>query len=84
LVERAGDRLIVMPGCGINLKNLARVVEETGAEEFHVAAPAAQPSLMSYRNDSVFMGTALRSEEYMRYVTPADAVRQFSSSLASR
>jgi hypothetical protein len=34
---------------------------------------------MTFQNDEVFMGTALRSEEYMRYVTPAESVRQFRS-----
>ena len=81
LIERAAGRLTIMPGCGITLKNIHRVIEETGATEFHVAAPAAQASSMSFRNDVVFMGTALRSEEYMRYVTPVDAVRQFAATV---
>lgn len=81
LVERAGDRIIIMPGCGITLKNVNRVMKETGAKEFHVAAPAPQPSAMTFRNESVFMGTALRSEEYMRYVTPAESVRQLASAV---
>ncbi len=79
LIERAGDRIIIMPGCGITSKNVNRVIEETGAKEIHVAAPAPQPSRMAYRNDAVFMGTALRSEEYMRYVTPAGAVSELVS-----
>ena len=74
LIERAGDRIIIMPGCGITLKNVDRVIAETGAKEIHVAAPAPQASLMTHRNDEVFMGTALRSEEYARYVTPAQNV----------
>ncbi|MFT4638673.1 MAG: copper homeostasis protein [Verrucomicrobiales bacterium] len=79
LIEHATGRIIIMPGCGITLKNVQRVIAETGANEIHVAAPAAQPSLMTFQNDEVFMGTALRSEEYMRYVTPAESVRQFRS-----
>ncbi len=81
LVDRAGDRLIVMPGCGITMKNLARVIAETNAREVHVAAPAAQPSQMTFRNERVFMGTALRSEEYLRQVTPTAAVSAFSQAL---
>ena len=83
LIERAAGRIIIMPGCGITLKNVERVLAETGANEIHVAAPAPQPSLMTYRNEEVFMGTALRSEEYMRFVTPAEAVRQFRSKARS-
>ena len=81
LIQKAGDRIVIMPGCGITLKNVKRVIAETGAKEIHVAAPAAQPSLMQHRNDAVFMGTALRSEEYIRYVTPAGTVRQFRESI---
>lgn len=81
LVERAGNRIVIMPGCGITLRNMAKIVAETGAKEIHVAAPAPQESLMSHRNEDVFMGTALRSEEYRRYVTPAQTVRQFRTLL---
>lgn len=81
LIAKAEDRIVIMPGCGITLKNVHRVVSETGAQEIHVAAPAPQPSLMHHRNEAVFMGTALRSEEYMRYVTPVAAVQSFRQRL---
>ena len=81
LIERAAGSIAIMPGCGITLKNLQRVIAETGAKEIHVAAPALQPSQMVFRNEDVFMGTALKSEEYVRQVTPAAAVRQFRESL---
>ena len=81
LVEKAGDRIIIMPGCGITLKNMDKIIQGTRAKEIHVAAPAPQPSLMKHVNHDVFMGTALRSEEYMRYVTPASGVRRFVDGL---
>lgn len=84
LIEHAAGRVIIMPGCGITLKNVHRILEATGASEIHVAAPAPQASRMAFRNEAVFMGTALRSEEYMRYVTPVAAVRDFSRLLHDR
>jgi len=81
LVDRAGGRIVIMPGGGIRLKNVKRVIAETGAAEIHVAAPGPQPSPMTFRNTSVFMGSALRSEEYTRYVTPAEAVRQLAATM---
>lgn len=35
LVERAGERLIIMPGAGVNAQNARRILSETGAHEIH-------------------------------------------------
>jgi len=35
LVERAGDRVSIMPGGGINLSTVERIVRETGVHEVH-------------------------------------------------
>ncbi|MEM7582205.1 MAG: copper homeostasis protein CutC [Acidobacteriota bacterium] len=76
LVTRAGDRLTVMPGCGITARNLRRILAETGAREIHVVATDSAESSMEYRNQRVFMGTELRSPEYHRTVTSAAGVRE--------
>jgi copper homeostasis protein len=63
LVKRAGDRIIIMPGCGIRADNIARIEAETGAKEFHTSARSIVYSRMKHRNESVPMGSlALRSE----------------------
>ncbi|XP_016840860.1 uncharacterized protein LOC100680302 [Nasonia vitripennis] len=38
LVERAGDRLVIMPGAGITAENIACVCRGTKAKEFHGSA----------------------------------------------
>jgi copper homeostasis protein len=35
LIQKAGDRIIILPGGGINPGNLLQIVEQTGAREFH-------------------------------------------------
>jgi copper homeostasis protein len=35
LIAAAGNRIIIVPGAGISTSNVARVVKETGASEFH-------------------------------------------------
>lgn len=77
LVERAADRLIVMPGCGITPRNLRRVLDTTGAREAHVVGVDSADSSMRFRNPRVFMGTALHAPEYQRTVTTAERVRPF-------
>ena len=79
LVEQAGDRIIVMPGCGITERNLAKVVAETKAREIHVAAWADIESPMTYRNPRCFMGGELRPPEFARTVTDAARVRAFAA-----
>jgi len=35
LVAAAGDRIIIVPGSGINASNILRVAQESRAREFH-------------------------------------------------
>lgn len=75
LVERAGDRIIIMAGGGVNARNLARVVARSGVSEVHVAPKADLESAMEFRNPNVSMGAAFRPPEYSLRVIDADAVR---------
>jgi copper homeostasis protein len=77
LVDRAGDRIIVMPGCGITPRNVERIVRACRAKELHVTGNDMLASPMEYRNERVYMGTELRSPEYYRTVTTADRIRAF-------
>jgi copper homeostasis protein len=75
LISRAAGRIVVMPGGDITPRNAARIAADTGAEEFHFAAFASEPSGMAWRNEAVFMGGALRPPEYDRAATTAEAIR---------
>ena len=48
MVSRAGGRIAVMPGAGIDAGNLAALREATGAREFHASAKRALPSAMRH------------------------------------
>lgn len=37
-VENGGKHLIIMPGCGVNPENAARILQATGATEIHASA----------------------------------------------
>ncbi len=77
LVRRAGDDLVVMPGCGITPRNLSRVLAETKVREVHVVGVETAESPMRFRNPRCFMGTALYTPEYSQQVTSAEKVRAF-------
>ncbi|GAA2431939.1 copper homeostasis protein CutC [Actinomadura vinacea] len=74
LVRRAGERIAVMPGGGITERNVARVVEATGAREIHFAALSEEASPAVHRNPHPFMGGELRRPEYQRLVTTTGGI----------
>ena len=57
LVEKAGDRIIIMPGCGVKESNIAEIARLSGAKEFHFSARESVESGMIFRNPEVAMGT---------------------------
>ncbi|MCB1490111.1 MAG: copper homeostasis protein CutC, partial [Bauldia sp.] len=73
LVRVADNRIIVMPG-GINERTAARVIEFTGAREYHFAALTPTASGMQFRRHDVFMGGELRPPEYDRLDTHVQPV----------
>lgn len=48
LVEQAGERIVVMPGAGIDAGNIVRLWQRTGARQFHASAKRALPSAMRH------------------------------------
>jgi copper homeostasis protein len=53
LVKAAGDRIIIMPGAGIRSSNIGKLMEESGAREYHgsVRRPTANP--MTHDNPNI-------------------------------
>lgn len=64
LVEQAGDRIIVMPGAGINERNFAYLKEQIKAKEYHLSLPSPTESKMTYRPGHIYMGGLLRQREF--------------------
>ena len=76
LVERAGDRIIIMPGSGVNADNILHLARETGAIEFHLSARETIESGMLYRNPNLKMGgTSIVINEFEELVTSSEKVR---------
>ena len=77
LVEKAGDRIIIMPGCGVRENNIARIEAETGAKEFHTSARSVVYSQMAYRMEEVPMGCSAVTSEFETVQTDRKKVEQF-------
>jgi len=54
LVKHAGDRIIIMPGSGVNADNIQQL-KETGAHEFHMSGSVNRDSASIYYNDKVLL-----------------------------
>jgi copper homeostasis protein len=50
MINYAQNRIIILPGCGINVTNLESILRETGAKEFHASARVRKTSKMIYKN----------------------------------
>ncbi len=77
LVQKAGSRIIIMPGGGITERNIRKILEQSGAREVHVAAPVTVEGRMKYRNTQCFMGGELRPPEFTLSVTDPRRIQAF-------
>jgi copper homeostasis protein len=53
LVQQAGERIIIMPGAGVKSSNLEKLMQESGAKEFHSSARKAAPNPVTFINSEV-------------------------------
>ena len=72
LVKEAKGRIIIMPGCGVNERNIAEIARLSGANEFHFSAREPVESGMIFRNPEVAMGT--EDDPYGTVITTARRV----------
>lgn len=62
LVKMAGDRIIIMPGSGINEMNIISLYQKTKTFEFHASLRSPVKSKMQFRNEKPTMGSSHESE----------------------
>lgn len=71
LIEKAGSRIKIMPGSGVNEQTVKEIVSRTGAKEIHFSATSEQVSPMTFRNEAIAaMGEQGSSEFMLRTVDP--------------
>lgn len=72
LIEKAGDRIKIMPGSGVNEQTVKEIVSRTGAREIHFSATSERVSPMVFRNEAIAaMGEQGSSEFLLRTVDPS-------------
>ena len=81
LIKQSNGRITIMPGGGINEKNIAQLRKTSGAHEFHLSARKIKPSNMQYRNEFVVM-SGEELDEYSYDVLDAGLFRKVRENAA--
>ncbi len=76
LVVRAEERIIVMPGSGINSTNILEIIRKTEAKEYHVSERQNQSSKMDFKRKQIFMGGLPQIPEYEKRVIDVAGIKK--------
>jgi len=79
----AKNRIIIMPGGGINESNIAAVAKSTGCTEFHLTARKVIDSEMSFRKTGISMGGVQGIPEFSRKVADREMIERIVNVLNS-
>jgi copper homeostasis protein len=76
LVIKAGNRIVIMPGSGINEQNIRAVRDETKTWEFHLSGRSIAESQMKFRKEGIYMGGLSEIPEYQISLTDVEKIRK--------
>lgn len=81
MMDFAGSAIQIMPGAGVNLKNIDRIVEATGCDQIHVAKFRQYADPSTANNRDIFYGGALYPPEDRYDVIDGDYIGQIRKHL---
>ena len=81
LIVKSDGRIIIMPGSGINSKNILTIARGTGAKEFHLTGRKVTESEMIFRRPGISMGGSSDIPEFSRKVADPDVIRSIINNL---
>ena len=81
LIDRAGDRIEVLPGGGIQPYHVEEIVKQTGCRQVHLTAWGTAVDPSTHGNRAVTFGGALYPPEDRYEVTDAKLVRELAGRL---
>lgn len=76
LNEQARNRIIIMPGSGLNDSNIELLARETGSSEFHLTGRKTIDSEMIFRKDDVSMRSIEDIPEYSRKIADTEMIKK--------
>jgi copper homeostasis protein len=75
LVKLAAERIIIMPGGGINDSNIASIARISGAKEFHMTGRSVVESEMSFRKTGISISGIPGFTEFSRKIADQQKIR---------
>lgn len=75
LVRAAGERIVIMPGGGIDESNIASIASISRAKEFHLTGRSIVESAMSFRKHGISMGGIPGIPEFSRKIADQQKIR---------
>ena len=81
LVEKAGDRVIIIPGAGLTPENIRGFHQQVKAKEYHSTLSEVVESSMVFRRKDVYMGGLSTIPEYSWKQASTEKIRKFLSEL---
>lgn len=81
MVDFADGRIEILPGAGVNLKNIDRILAATGCTQIHVARARQMIDPSTANNRDIFYGGALYPPEDRYDVTDASYIAQLRTHL---
>jgi len=82
LVKKAQDKIIIMPGSGVNDKNIETLIEQTNVTEFHSSAKTFLHGKMHYQNQSVSMSGSVNPEEFKHISVDQEQIKTMLKALS--
>ncbi len=81
MIAYAAGRIQILPGAGVTPRNMARILEETGANQLHIAVHRTLPDPSANNNRSIFYGGCLYPPEDRFHMIDRDVIGGMVSSL---
>lgn len=76
LVERADDKIKVMPGSGVRAHLLEELHQKTQAHAYHISARIPVESKMQFRQEKVSMGSQSQDAEYLSHTHDVKVIQE--------
>jgi len=83
LVKQANNKIIIMPGSGVDVGNAKELINKTKVTEIHASCRKKIDSVMTYRKDNIYMGGFRGIPEYAHYITDSELVKELIENINS-
>ncbi len=81
LVDQAKNKIIIMPGGGVNENNAAKILKNSGAKEIHASVREVIQSKMNYKNSNISLCSTTGKEEFGHKILSPVKVRNIIDSI---